>query len=299
MIRPDKPKPRRKLTLSVSESLLGYALLVPTFLLIGVVIIYPIFYNIIMSFHKVSLNPNKASTFIGLDNYTRMLSDPGFYRSLLITVLYVAITVFLSTTIGLLVALLMNKPFIGRKLARSLVLLPYVAPMVALAYVWQYMFNGLYGMVNYVLVDLLHLFPTVPMWFDHPVYSIALVVLFDAWRVFPYSFLMILAALQAIDQTIYEAAEVDGANKWRKFWAITFPDILPSVAAILTLRTIWNFYKFDDIYIFTKNVPVLGVYLYQTAFAGHDNGRAAAITIVLFVIVFSFVLLLGRKVARR
>jgi len=286
-------------SLRASEARLGLALIMPTILLIGGVIIYPIIYNLVMSFYRVSLNPKRASVFLGLRNYIQLFSNSDFYQSLLTTVLYVSVTVAGSTVAGLLIALLMNHQFRGRKLARSLLLLPYIAPMIASVYVWQYMFNGLYGVVNYVLVDVLHLFRAAPLWYDHPVWSVVLVVLFDIWRVAPYSFLLLLAALQAIDRDIYEAAEVDGANVWRKFWAITFPEILPTIGAIVSLRTIWNFYKFDDIYLFTKNVPVLGVYLYQTAFASHNNGMAAAITIVLFLIVFTFVVFLGRKVIRR
>lgn len=281
------------------EKILGIILILPTLILIGSVIIYPIFYNIYLSFQKVAMNPNRPNKYIGFTNYEKLFSDSGFYTSLLVTVAYVVITVFLSTAAGLLVALLMNKPFKGRRIARSLILLSYVAPLVATVYVWRYMFNGLYGVVNYILVDVLHVFETAPMWMDHPVYSVMLVVLYDVWRVFPYSFLMILAALQAIDMSLYEAAQVDGASAWHRFWAITFPEILPTITAIVSLRTIWNFYKFDDIYLFTKRVPVLGVYLYQTAFATHNNGGAAAITIVLFVIVFSFVVIFGRKAVRR
>ncbi|MCI5700549.1 MAG: sugar ABC transporter permease [Lachnospiraceae bacterium] len=281
------------------ERTLGILLILPTLILIGAVIIYPIFYNIVLSFQKVALNPNRPSKFVGWSNYAKLFSDGDFYKALLVTVVYVLVTVVGSTVVGLLVALLMNKEFKGRRIARSLILLSYVAPMVATVYVWKYMFNGLYGVVNYLLVDVLHIFETAPMWMDHPVWSVALVVIYDIWRVFPYSFLMILAALQAIDMSLYEAAQVDGANAWQRFWAITFPEILPSIAAIVSLRTIWNFYKFDDIYLFTKQVPVLGVYLYQTAFAIHDNGGAAAITIVLFVIVFSFVVLFGRKAVRK
>ncbi len=281
------------------ERTLGILLILPTLILIGAVIIYPIFYNIVLSFQKVALNPNRPSKFVGWSNYAKLFSDGDFYKALLVTVVYVLVTVVGSTVVGLLVALLMNKEFKGRRIALSLILLSYVAPMVATVYVWKYMFNGLYGVVNYLLVDVLHIFETAPMWMDHPVWSVALVVIYDIWRVFPYSFLMILAALQAIDMSLYEAAQVDGANAWQRFWAITFPEILPSIAAIVSLRTIWNFYKFDDIYLFTKQVPVLGVYLYQTAFAIHDNGGAAAITIVLFVIVFSFVVLFGRKAVRK
>lgn len=281
------------------ERALGLALILPTLLLIGAVIIYPIIYNVYLSFQKVALNPNKPNKWVGLSNYIKLFTDGDFYTSLIVTVLYVLITVLGSTVLGLLVAILMNKEFKGRRIARSLILLSYVAPMVATVYVWKYMFNGLYGVVNYLLVDVLHIFETAPMWMDHPVFSVMLVVVYDIWRVFPYSFLSILAALQAIDMSLYEAAQVDGANAWQRFWAITFPEILPSITAIISLRTIWNFYKFDDVYLFTKQVPVLGVYLYETAFATHDNGGAAAITIVLFLIVFSFVVLFGRKAIRK
>lgn len=281
------------------ERRLGILLVLPTIILIGAVVIYPIIYNIILSFQKVSLNPHRPSKFIGLTNYINLFSDADFFKSLIITIAYVIVTVLGSTIVGLLVALLMNKPFKGRRIARSLILLSYVTPMVATIYVWKYMFNGLYGVVNYLTVNVFHIFKVAPMWLDHPVYSVVLVIIYDMWRVFPYSFLMILAALQAVDESLYEAAKVDGASGWHRFWAITFPEILPSITAIISLRTIWNFYKFDDVYLFTKQVPVLGVYLYQTAFATHNNGAAAAITIVLFLIVFTFVILFGRKAVRR
>ena len=286
-------------TMQKRESRLGILLILPTVILIGAVIIYPIIYNIILSLQKVALNPNRPSKFIGLENYTKLFADPTFYKSLGVTIAYVVVTVLGSTLVGLLVALLMNRQFKGRRVARSLMLMSYVAPMVATVYVWKYMFNGLYGVMNYLTVDILHIFEEAPMWMDHPVYSVLLVILYDIWRVFPYAFLMILAALQSVDESLYEAAQMDGASAWHRFWAITFPELLPSIAAIISLRTIWNFYKFDDIYLFTKQVPVLGVYLYQTAFATHNNGGAAAITIVLFVIVFAFVILFGRKAVRK
>ena len=205
------------------ESRLGILLILPTVILIGAGIIYPIIYNIILSFQKVALNPNRHSKIIGLENYTKLFADPTFYKSLGVTIAYVVVTVFGSTLVGLLVALLMNRQFKGRRVARSLMLMSYVAPMVATVYVWKYMFNGLYGVMNYLTVDILHIFEEAPMWMDHPVYSVLLVILYDIWRVFPYAFLMILAALQSVDESLYEAAQMDGASAWHRFWAITFP----------------------------------------------------------------------------
>ncbi len=290
------PKPRS--ALQKSESRLGILFILPSLILIASVIIYPIIYNIYLSFHRVSLNPLKPHKPIGLSNYLTLLQDGNFLKALLMTTVYVAVTVVCSTTVGLLVALLMNRKFKGRGFARSLVILPYVAPVISLVFVWRYMFNGIYGVVNYVTVDLLHLFEAVPAWFDHPVLSMTLVVLFDTWRVFPYSFMMILASLQAIDESLYEAARIDGANAWHQFWNITLPEILPVVGSLMILRSIWNFYKFDDVYLLTKQVPIMGVYLYETAFSTNDFGLAASITVVLFLIVMSFVILVRRKVKR-
>ncbi|MEG0503794.1 MAG: sugar ABC transporter permease, partial [Raoultibacter sp.] len=286
-------------SLKDSERRLGILLIMPAALLICFVIIYPIIFNINMSFYKVALNPKRADEFVGLANYAKLFSDPSFYESLGLTVCYVILTVVGSTGVGLMVALLMNSAFVGRKAARALLLLSYVTPMIATLYVWQYMFNGLYGVVNYFLVNILRVTNTSPLWYDDKLLSIMLVVLYDIWRVFPYAFLMLLASLQAIDHDVYEAADMDGASSLQKFRSITLPALMPTISAIVTLRTIWNFYKFDDVYLFSKKLSVLGVYLYQAAFATHDMGRAAAITIVLFVIVFSFVILFGRKVIRR
>jgi multiple sugar transport system permease protein len=292
-----RQKPKR--SLKQIEARLGIILMLPALLLIVGIVIYPIFYNLYLSFHKVSLNPAKPHKFLGLENYLELFSNGDFVKSLSITLIYVLVTVTSSTTVGLLIALLMNRKFQGRGIARSLVILPYVAPIISLVFVWQYMFNGIYGIVNYLTVDVLHIFSESPAWFDHPVFAIILIVLFDTWRVFPYSFMMILAALQAIDESLYEAGEVDGASSWRKFWSITMPEILPVIGSLVTLRMIWNFYKFDDVYLLTKQVPVVGVYLYETAFSVHNHGLAASITVILFMIIMSLVLLMGRKVLKR
>jgi multiple sugar transport system permease protein len=288
----------RKNTLKKAEARLGFLFILPSLILIASIIIYPLCYNIVLSFHKVALNPLKQPKFIGFSNYMNLLTDGDFIKSLMLTFLYVIITVATSTTVGLLIALLMNRKFKGRGIARSLVILPYVAPVISLVFVWQYMFNGIYGVANYLTVDKLHIFNAAPAWFDHPILSMVLVILFDTWRVFPYSFMMILAALQAIDGSLYEAAMIDGAGSWKQFWAITLPEIAPVLGSLVVLRSIWNFYKFDDVYLLTKQVPIMGVYLYQTAFSIYDFGLAAAITVALFIIVMTFVLFVKRKVSR-
>lgn len=145
-------------------------------------------------------------------------------------------------------------------------------------------------------VDLLHLYEQAPLWFDNPGSSFVLVVLFAIWRYFPYAFISFLAILQTIDKSLYEAAEMDGANAWQRFRIVTLPAIMPVLATVVTLRTIWMFYMFADVYLLTTKVVILGVYLYKTAFAFNDLGKAAAISVVLFIIIFAVILLTRKRV---
>lgn len=271
-------------------------LLAPSLLLLGGLVAWPMLSNIEISFLRLPLNPNISSRFIGLENYIGILSDSEFWHSLWTTFWYTALVVLGSTGLGLGVALFFNREFRLRKTARSLVILSYVTPSISLVFAWKYMFNSGYGIVNYLGVDVLHMFSDAPLWFDNPSSSFFLVVLFAIWRYFPYAFISFLAILQTIDKSLYEAAEMDGANAWQRFRIVTLPAIMPVLATVLTLRTIWMFYMFADVWLLTTKVNILGVYLYKTAFSFNDLGKAAAISVVLFVIIFAVILLTRKRV---
>lgn len=271
-------------------------LLAPSLLLLGGLVAWPMLSNIEISFLRLPLNPNISSRFIGLENYIGILSDSEFWHSLWTTFWYTALVVLGSTGLGLGVALFFNREFRLRKTARSLVILSYVTPSISLVFAWKYMFNSGYGIVNYLGVDVLQMFSDAPLWFDNPSSSFFLVVLFAIWRYFPYAFISFLAILQTIDKSLYEAAEMDGANAWQRFRIVTLPAIMPVLATVLTLRTIWMFYMFADVWLLTTKVNILGVYLYKTAFAFNDLGKAAAISVVLFVIIFAVILLTRKRV---
>ncbi|MEW7314921.1 sugar ABC transporter permease [Buttiauxella gaviniae] len=271
-------------------------LLAPSLLLLGGLVAWPMLSNIEISFLRLPLNPNISSRFIGLENYINILTDAAFWQSLWTTFWYTALVVIGSTGLGLGVALFFNREFRLRKTARSLVILSYVTPSISLVFAWKYMFNSGYGIVNYLGVDVMHLFDEAPLWFDNPGSSFFLVVLFAIWRYFPYAFISFLAILQTIDKSLYEAAEMDGANGWQKFKIVTLPAIMPVLATVVTLRTIWMFYMFADVWLLTTKVNILGVYLYKTAFAFNDLGKAAAISVVLFVIIFAVILLTRKRV---
>jgi multiple sugar transport system permease protein len=279
-----------------SDLKLAMGLLAPSMLLLAVLVLIPMLSNIQISFFDMPLNPNSDAVFIGLSNYLEILSDSEFYRSLGLTVAYTFLVVAGSTALGLAVAILLNRKFRFRKTVRSLILLSYVTPSISLIFAWKYMFNNSYGIVNDLLVDRLQLFNEAPLWFDQPVASFFMVVLFAIWRYYPYAFISFLAILQTVDKTLYEAAEMDGANAWQKFKIVTLPAIKPVLATVIVLRSIWMFYMFTDVYLLTNKVNILGVYLYQTAFAFNDLGKAAAISILLFIIIAAVVLLSRKKV---
>ncbi|HGF8355772.1 TPA: carbohydrate ABC transporter permease [Enterococcus faecium] len=279
-----------------SDLKLAMGLLAPSMLLLAVLVLIPMLSNIQISFLDMPLNPNLDAVFIGLSNYLEILSDSEFYRSLGLTVAYTFLVVAGSTALGLAVAILLNRKFRFRKTVRSLILLSYVTPSISLIFAWKYMFNNSYGIVNDLLVDRLQLFNEAPLWFDQPVASFFMVVLFAIWRYYPYAFISFLAILQTVDKTLYEAAEMDGANAWQKFKIVTLPAIKPVLATVIVLRSIWMFYMFTDVYLLTNKVNILGIYLYQTAFAFNDLGKAAAISILLFIIIAAVVLLSRKKV---
>ncbi|MFS7249198.1 carbohydrate ABC transporter permease [Rahnella rivi] len=277
-----------------SDGRFALLLLAPSILLLGLLVAYPMLSNIQISFLQIPLNPRLDNRFVGLDNYLSILTDPGFYHSLWVTFWYTALVVAGSTGLGLGVALFFNRQFRFRKTARSLVILSYVTPSISLVFAWKYMFNNGYGIVNVIGADVLHVFSDAPLWFDNPVSSFVLVVLFAIWRYFPYAFISFLAILQTVDKSLYEAAGMDGANAWQKFRIVTLPAIMPVLVTVVTLRAIWMFYMFADVYLLTNKVNILGVYLYKTAFAFNDLGKAAAISMVLFALIF-IVILLARK----
>lgn len=278
------------------EAIAGFLFIAPSILLVALLIGYPMVNNFIISFNKVPVNPKKPMTFIGAQNFIKTLTDPEFYTSLGVTVCFTLLVVVLSTVAGLAVAILLNRRFVGKKIVKALVLFPYIVPSVSLIFAWKYMFNNTYGIVNYLFVDVLHLAEKAPLWFDRPGSAFALVVLFCIWKFFPYAFMSFYAILQTIDKTLYEAAEVDGANGWQKFKVITLQEIKPVLATVVTLRTIWVFYMYTEVALLSGQVKTISVYLYDNAFAMRDMGKAAAISILLFAIIFSFIMLVRKKV---
>ncbi len=286
-----------KFELKTKETLFGWALILPAVVIITILILYPIVYNIYLSFFDVKLVG--SSTFLGIRNYGEVITDFTFWNSVVTTIIYVVSTTLGTALVGLGVALVMNKKFPFRGLVRGLILLPYVAPVISVVFAWQFIFDPVNGIFMDIAYEKLHLFSNRFNLIRSPDTSIIVAILFGIWKNFPFTYLMILARLQAIDKTLYEAADIDGCSGWNKFRYVTFPEIYFLLGALILLRIIWNFNKFEEVYLLTENVKVLPVYTYLKAFTGiMDMGQGAAIAMIQFVLLIGFILFYVKRVLK-
>ncbi|WP_129409067.1 carbohydrate ABC transporter permease [Marinitoga lauensis] len=284
------------MSLREKDARFGWKLVLPTVIIIALLILYPVFYNIYLSFFEVSISdaPNK---FVGLQNYKEILTDSSFWKSFGITLLFTFTTVIGSILLGLGVALLMNREFPGRGIVRALLLLPYVTPLIAIVFAWKYIFLPIDG----PLMKFLAYFGMDPGndFVNNPNNAFWVVSIFNIWRNFPFVYLMLLSRLQSINSDYYEAAEIDGASNWQKFVHITLPELYFVIASVALLRGIWNFYKFDEVYLMSKFANTLPIYIYEKAFTGvPEQGVAAAIATILFVIMISLIGIYVKKVLK-
>jgi arabinogalactan oligomer/maltooligosaccharide transport system permease protein len=262
-----------------------------------------------------TLNPGYQVT-IGWANFKRLLNSPAlrgpFLQVFLWTIAFAFFSVFTTFAMGLLLALVLNDPIVpARKLIRTLMILPYAIPGVIGILIWRGMLNQHLGVITTNMVDL---FGWAPAWFIDPLWSKVAILIVNLWLGFPYMMLICSGALQAIPNDIYEAANVDGANTWQRFWSITLPLLLVSVGPLLIASFTFNFNNFTVIYAFNEGRPpipgtptpagytdILISYTFRLAFEsgrGADYGYAAAITIVIFLVVASITLFQYRFMGR-
>lgn len=287
----------RKDSIAVQEARFGWQTVLPSLTVITLLILYPVLYNIYLSFFEVKLVGENV--FVGPANYLQLLSDVDFFRSLWTTAVYVVASTLGTTLLGLAVASLMNHEFPLRNLVRGLILLPYIAPLISEVFAWQFIFDPVNGIYNYMMVEVLQLSEERVNLIGTPDLALLVVVVFDIWKNFPFAYLLILARLQSIDHDLYEAAEIDGAGRWKKFLHITLPEIRFVVGAIIMLRFIWNMNKFDEVFLLTPNVKTLPVYTYFTAFTGSiDQGQAASIAVVQFLLLIVMIFYYIRRVLK-
>ena len=300
-----------------SEARAGLALISPTLVIVVVIVVLPILWTILLAFQRVRLlNLRSAELFepLTLRNIQAVLDSSGFVESLLTTVAYSVLGTGAAIGLGLVAALALRAPFRGRTAVRAAMLLPYVAPVVAVTFVWKTMLSPQFGIVNEwgttlfgwdrpvaflsertTQVSLLGIDVSVPV-------ALLTVIAFEAWRSFPFAFLFLTARLQAAPKTLEEAARVDGATPSQRFRYIVLPQLMPTIAVLAVLRFIWTFNSFDDIYLLTgggAGTEVISVRVYNFLTARGDIGLASAQALVLAVILAVLVGIYLRRVKTR
>lgn len=279
----DTPIARGK---DLSERALGALLLLPAALLLAAIVLYPIATLFVNSLYGVdNANPGAGEHFIGFDNYLRAFEDDRFWHSLWQTIVYILVTVPGALVVGLGLALLANKPFRVKWPVRLGLLLPWALPLVFAGLIFRWFFEYQTGVVN----DLLAKLGVEPLnWLSDPVLATAAICIAIVWKSSSFMALMLLAGLQTIPKSLYEAAEVDGATRWQQFVEITLPMLRPAIAVALIFRTITAIQTFDIPYAMTGGGPgesteTLAMYIHKTTLDFLDFGYGSALAALMFV----------------
>ncbi|MEU8391307.1 sugar ABC transporter permease [Micromonospora sp. NPDC048842] len=297
---PTPGRPRRRPS-PLGSKWTPYLFLAPAALFILVFQAVPLVQEVYLSFTRTRLLNPTRSEWVGLDNFNRIFGDPEFHRTLLITFVYVITCVVVAIGAGLAVALLLNKKFRGRGVARALVTVPWAAPGIAVALIATWMLNAQYGIVNRFL-DAVGLGVPGGAILDSSRYALPAVLATTIWQLFPFTSVVLLSALQSVPQDLNEAATVDGAGRWATFRAVTWQVIKPTVGLLALLMTIWSLRRFELIWLMTKGGPVgatetLVIDLYSQAFDSKELGSAAAIGMV--GVVISLIVIIGSRLVAR
>jgi ABC-type sugar transport system permease subunit len=268
-------------------------LLLPSLLVVFGIVLYPLVRTLYTSFFDVDSPFPGRYPFVGLANYGRALGDPQFWGAIRRTAYFTVVSTWFELILGILLALLLNVPFRGRAVLRSIVILPWALPTIVNGLMWRWIFNPEYGALNALLTQL-HVIDHYRSWLGSPFLALNMVIAADVWKTTPLAAFLILAGLQTIPGDLYEAARVDGASAVRGFLHITLPLLVPSILVILVVRTIEAFKVFDIIYIMTRGGPANGTqsiayYAYIQAFSNQSFGFGAALAyvIVLCILVFA------------
>jgi multiple sugar transport system permease protein len=304
----------RQRTVAQRDARFGQLLLAPTLLVVVVVVVLPILWTFVLAFQDLRVIELRRKGLFGsftVDNFAAVFTSPGFWTALRTTLLFSVVGTVGSIGVGLAAALALRRGFRGRTFVRASMLLPYVAPVVAVTFVWQTMLNPQFGIVNAVGTSVLGWDDPVAflsqrsapvsvlgLEFDVPV-ALLTVMAFEIWRYFPFAFLFLTARVAALPGDLEEAAVVDGATVSQRFRYVVFPQLVPTIALLAVLRFIFTFNEFDDIYLLTggaAGTQVASVRVFDLLTARGDIGAASAqalvlagVLVVLLAVYFRFV----------
>jgi multiple sugar transport system permease protein len=285
---------------------LAYVTLAPSALLLLLLAAVPTITVFVTATQDVGMG-DMSGPYVGFENFAWALTSEAFYTALWNTFIWVFGSVSIEMVLGLGLALLLNKSFAFRGVARAVILAPYLVPTVVAVLTWRYMFHDIVGIINAGLISI-GLIDKPLLWLNSQSLAMTSVILVGVWKFFPFAVIALLGILQAIPQEQYEAARIDGASVFQQFWRITLPYVMPVFLLTALLRTIWTFHKFEIIYLMTGGGPLdatttLPILVYLKAFSDFEFGRAAAVAILTFgilgVLLALYFILINRAEARQ
>lgn len=279
------------------DVILAYLLVAPLVLWLAVTILYPLLSAIHLSMLDVKVI-GSGGEFVGLENYAQVLGTNRFWSALGRSAVWVVANAVLQTVVAFAVALILKQRFRGQRIARIWIILSWIVPTVVVVIIWRWMLGTSGGIVNYLLVTL-GLIPQPVGFFSTGPGAFAALVFINSWRWFPLTSVILLAGMQSIPEEFYEAAAVDGASAWQRFWKITMPSLQPVLFVLGLVGTLWSVNVFDIIWLLTSGGPssattTLPVFIYDTAFKQYNLSRAAAASVLMGIVLLIFAVLFMR-----
>jgi multiple sugar transport system permease protein len=278
------------------EHVVGYLFIIPIVVVILGLIAYPFFDAIWLSLCEKYIG--KPARFIGLGNFITLLGDATFLRTVRNSFVFTFISLVAKVTLGLLLALLLNQKFRFRNIFRGLLFLPWIMPIAIGALVWRWMFNDMYGSINYILLKTGLADKPLP-WLGSAGLAMFSVITVNVWRSLPFYGLTMLAGMQTIPKHLYEAADIDGASRFQKFLFITLPGIKHVLIIVTMLGTIWTFANFEIVFLMTKGGPSVSTHLfatltYEVGIFGYSLGKGVAVSLYMFPMLAAMIIILAR-----
>jgi ABC-type sugar transport system permease subunit len=282
------------------ETILGWLLLAPALLVMLGLVIYPFTTAIWISFTNKTIGGD--ATFIGLTNFVTVITNPRFTLALRHSLIFTIVALSLKFVLGMAMALVLNQAFFGRNVLRAYLLVPWVLPGFVAYMTWRWFLDPLQGVLNYVLTDLgiIH-FPLELL--GNPSTALGAVIVADVWKTFPFFGVAFLAGLQIFPSETYEAAAVDGANRWQQFRFVTIPGLRHVILVVLMLSTIWTFNSFEPVYLLTGGGPadstvVYTVLAYEMGIVNMRLGEASAVPVMILPVLGLFIVAVSGLMSR-
>jgi len=269
-----------------------YWMAIPAFALIALTVIYPVFYNIVLSLSNMGLRNFFDWKIVGFQNYFNVFTEAVFYSVLFKTIVWTVVNVFFHVTIGVFLAILLNRVLPGKGFIRTILILPWAVPQFITALTWRGLFNQEYGDINLIIAKYLHL--PIVNWLGSPTEAFLACILTNVWLGFPFMMVVALGGLQSIPYTLYEAAGIDGAGWWTQLRRITLPLLKPVMTPAIILGMVWTFNNLNVVWLVSNagepadSTHILVSYVYKSAFNLYRYGYAAALSMVIFMILFAF-----------